>query len=108
MNYKSQVAIGNFDGFHLGHQALIKELMDLKTRKPQHQTIVITFNPHPRLFLNPQFPLINTLEQRQELLHLQKIDNVAFLDFSKLITDNIEPVSKGLVRILRMTRIKLF
>lgn len=43
------VAIGNFDGFHRGHQAVIQEMLG-KARERQLTPTVLTFEPHPRLF----------------------------------------------------------
>lgn len=42
------VAIGNFDGMHLGHQALVKRLVDVA---PRGRRAVLSFYPHPRIYL---------------------------------------------------------
>jgi len=47
------LAIGNFDGVHLGHQALLKELKAVAS-KQSLQTAVMTFEPHPREFFAPE------------------------------------------------------
>jgi len=47
------LAIGNFDGVHLGHQALLKELKAVASTQPL-QTAVMTFEPHPREFFAPE------------------------------------------------------
>ena len=47
------LAIGNFDGVHLGHQALLKELKAVAS-KQSLQTAVMTFEPHPREFFSPE------------------------------------------------------
>ena len=48
---KSVVTIGNFDGFHLGHQRLLNILQD-RAHALQAPAVVITFEPHPQEFFN--------------------------------------------------------
>ena len=62
------VALGNFDGFHLGHQAVVNRAVALgfHQRRP---VIVATFDPHPVRFFKPDIPpfRLTNLEQRQRL-----------------------------------------
>ena len=62
------LALGNFDGFHLGHQAVVNRAIALgfHTRKP---VIVATFDPHPVRHFRPDVPpfKLTTLDQRQDL-----------------------------------------
>lgn len=62
------VALGNFDGFHLGHQAVVGEALAI-ARQLQRPCIVATFDPHPRRLFQPDAPpfRLTTLDQRQEL-----------------------------------------
>ena len=62
------IALGNFDGFHLGHQAVAKEAIDW-ARAEGRPSIIATFDPHPvRHFKPDAAPFrLTTLEQRQEL-----------------------------------------
>ena len=62
------IALGNFDGFHLGHQAVAQEAIDW-ARAEGRPSIVATFDPHPvRHFKPDAAPFrLTTLEQRQEL-----------------------------------------
>ncbi|WP_375291029.1 bifunctional riboflavin kinase/FAD synthetase [Qipengyuania sp.] len=62
------VALGNFDGFHLGHQAVAKEAIDW-ARAQGRPSIIATFDPHPVRFFKPEAApfRLTTLEQRQEL-----------------------------------------
>lgn len=62
------IALGNFDGFHLGHQAVAKEAIDW-ARAEGRPAIIATFDPHPvQLFQPDTAPFrLTTLEQRQEL-----------------------------------------
>jgi riboflavin kinase / FMN adenylyltransferase len=64
----SVLALGNFDGFHLGHQAVVSRAISLgfHMRRP---VIVATFDPHPVSYFKPDLPpfRLTTLDQRQEL-----------------------------------------
>ncbi len=59
------VSIGNFDGMHLGHQKILRAVVD-RARKQQAVATVITFDPHPLKVLRPAQapPLVCTLAQR--------------------------------------------
>jgi riboflavin kinase/FMN adenylyltransferase len=62
------VALGNFDGFHKGHQAVAGEAIRW-ARSEGRPSIVATFDPHPARLFQPDAPpfRLTTLEQRQEL-----------------------------------------
>jgi riboflavin kinase/FMN adenylyltransferase len=64
----SILALGNFDGFHLGHQAVVSRAVarGFHERRP---VIVATFDPHPVRFFKPDVPpfRLTSLDQRQEL-----------------------------------------
>ncbi|UOR16236.1 bifunctional riboflavin kinase/FAD synthetase [Qipengyuania aquimaris] len=62
------IALGNFDGFHLGHQEVAKEAIDW-ARAEGRPSIIATFDPHPVRFFKPDAApfRLTTLEQRQEL-----------------------------------------
>ena len=62
------VALGNFDGFHLGHEAVAREAIGW-ARAEGRPAIIATFDPHPVRFFKPDIPpfRLTTLEQRQEL-----------------------------------------
>jgi len=62
------IALGNFDGFHLGHQAVAGEAIRW-ARAEGRPAIVATFDPHPVRFFKPDVEpfRLTTLEQRQEL-----------------------------------------
>ncbi len=63
------VAIGNFDGVHRGHQAMIAQLCR-RAREYATSSVVLTFDPHPISLLRPEHtpPPLSTLERKQELL----------------------------------------
>jgi riboflavin kinase/FMN adenylyltransferase len=62
------VALGNFDGFHLGHQAVVREAVEW-ARAEQRPAIVATFDPHPVRHFAPHVPpfRLTSLDQREEL-----------------------------------------
>jgi len=78
------VAIGTFDGVHIGHQYLIKELLKM-AKETSSVPVILTFFPHPREVLNPKdfHQLIITHAQKVELLHHYGIKAVVTIPFSK-------------------------
>ena len=62
------IALGNFDGFHRGHQAVAGEAIAW-AKAEGRPSIIATFDPHPVRFFRPETPpfRLTTLEQRQEL-----------------------------------------
>jgi riboflavin kinase / FMN adenylyltransferase len=60
------VAIGNFDGVHRGHRAVIGAAL-MRARKLGRKAVALTFTPHPRLFLRPQEPLFQLSGERDKL-----------------------------------------
>lgn len=79
------VTSGTFDGVHIGHQKILSRLKEI-ARKNNGQTVVITFWPHPRLVLYPDqtdLKLLNTFEEKAELLRDQGIDHLLRIPFTK-------------------------
>jgi riboflavin kinase/FMN adenylyltransferase len=74
------VTIGNFDGVHRGHQALLAELVRQARRLPG-PAVALTFDPHPLQLLRPaQFqPVLTTLAERGRLLQIYGADQVVIL-----------------------------
>ena len=64
----SIVALGNFDGFHLGHQAVVNRAIALGFHE-RRSVIVATFDPHPVRFFKPDVPpfRLTNLDQRERL-----------------------------------------
>ena len=71
------VAIGTFDGVHLGHRAVIRAAVDAGLRPT-----VVTFDPHPRTALGNTVELLSTLDRRLELLHECGIADVLVVEFT--------------------------
>ena len=67
------VAIGNFDGVHRGHRAVIGAALT-RARKIGRKAAALTFTPHPRLFLRPQEPLFQLSSERDKLRLLAATD----------------------------------
>lgn len=79
------VTSGTFDGVHVGHQKILGRLREV-AKKNDGETVVITFWPHPRLVLYPNdtdLKLLNTFEEKAELLKEQKIDHLLRIPFTK-------------------------
>jgi riboflavin kinase/FMN adenylyltransferase len=77
------VAIGNFDGVHLGHQALFARARELV--RPAGEVVALTFEPHPARFFNPELapPLIQTPEQKLAALEACGVDAVVAEPFDR-------------------------
>jgi riboflavin kinase/FMN adenylyltransferase len=79
------VATGFFDGVHLGHRQVIKQLVEAAAVRGVEST-VITFWPHPRNVLQKEardLRLLTTLQQKKELLLSLGVDHVEVLPFTK-------------------------
>jgi riboflavin kinase/FMN adenylyltransferase len=79
------LAIGFFDGFHRGHREIVRTL--LRARKPGYRTAILTFANHPFTYLRPASvpPLINTLEERVNILGSTGIDELYLVPFDERI-----------------------
>ncbi len=69
---KTVVAIGNFDGLHLGHQSLLNHARQVAIRL-QVPLVVYTFNPHPTMELRPQTPLKLLMTYDEKRLQLGRL-----------------------------------
>lgn len=78
------VTSGTFDGVHVGHQKILSRLHEIAERT-NGETVVITFWPHPRLVLNPDadIKLLNTFEEKAELIKEQGVHHLLRIPFTK-------------------------
>ena len=78
------ITVGTFDGVHLGHQKIIERLKKL-ANNTHGETVLLTFEPHPRkvLFKNQTLKLINTLEEKINLLDTYGLDHLVIYPFTQ-------------------------
>lgn len=101
----SVITIGTFDGVHKGHQKLIERINTLAAEQGG-ESIIITFHPHPRIVINPEdksLRLLNTIEEKTELLEKYGVDNTVIVPFSRDFSEQSaqEYVSNFLVKNFR-------
>lgn len=78
--------IGNFDGHHLGHRALLQTVVET-ARKAQGTALVLTFDPHPVKILAPHVDLrfLTSPEEKLARFELAGVDEVVFLEFTPVL-----------------------
>ena len=79
------VTIGTFDGVHTGHARILHQLRE-EAARVDGETVIITFFPHPRKVVqggNHDVRLINTLQEKIDLLSWQKIDHLVIVPFTE-------------------------
>ena len=80
------VTTGSFDGVHIGHRTILDRLKALAS-KYNGESVLITFDPHPRKVLYPEtagreLRLINSQEEKLDLLEKAGLDNVIIIEFT--------------------------
>src|SRR5919112_650411 len=99
----SIVALGNFDGFHLGHQAVVGRAIQrgFHERRP---VIVATFDPHPVRYFKPDAPpfRLTSLDQRERLFAAAGADAMIVFHFGALLaaTPAGEFISSNLLELI--------
>jgi riboflavin kinase/FMN adenylyltransferase len=80
------IALGNFDGFHLGHQAVARAAVDW-ARAEGRPAIIATFDPHPVRFFKPDASpfRLTTLDQREELFAQAGADAMLVFGFDDVL-----------------------
>ncbi|HXE56401.1 MAG TPA: bifunctional riboflavin kinase/FAD synthetase [Gemmatimonadales bacterium] len=80
----STVTVGTFDGVHLGHQAVLREIAE-RARQAGRKSVLVTFEPHPLEVVNPQAapPLLTVGAERRVALAQTALDYVVFLRFDR-------------------------
>lgn len=79
------ITIGTFDGVHTGHLQIIQQLKE-EARKINGESVIITFDPHPRMVISSDkstIKLLNTLNEKTELLEQQGVDHVVVVPFTQ-------------------------
>ena len=88
-NKDSTLTVGTFDGVHLAHQKIIKEVVAL-ARKRNSRSVVVTFEPHPREVVSnagTKIQLLTTLQERQELCGQLGVDWFVVINFDKTLSN---------------------
>lgn len=83
---KTVLTIGSFDGVHLGHKALIDQLLDI-SKNEDAESILITFHPHPRKILGDKIELLTTLDEKIEILSKLGLDHLAIIPFTESFSE---------------------
>jgi riboflavin kinase/FMN adenylyltransferase len=80
------VAIGNFDGIHLGHQKILQVLID-EAKKENLFPLVLTFHPHPaKILAKRKMELLQTIEQRLDEIKKSGIQMTVVLSFDRALS----------------------
>ena len=102
------LAIGNFDGVHLGHQQIIKDLVSYAVEQKKSSAI-LSFDPHPRQFFSrdlDRYQIIG-IKEKQKILSEFGIDDLFFLKFNESIS-NLSPndfITKIIVHQLQVSKL---
>ncbi|KAA1247517.1 bifunctional riboflavin kinase/FAD synthetase [Aquimarina sp. RZ0] len=80
----SVVTIGTFDGVHIGHKKIIEQLVEAAMQN-NLESVILTFFPHPRMVLqkDTNIKLINTIDERIQILEKTGLDNLVIHPFTK-------------------------
>nr|MDP8993553.1 bifunctional riboflavin kinase/FMN adenylyltransferase [Pseudomonadota bacterium] len=86
------VALGNFDGFHKGHQAVVARAVH-RARAEGRPVLVATFDPHPVRFFKPDLPpfRLTTLDQRERLFAAAGADAMIVFRFDAVLASVMAP-----------------
>src|SRR3989304_1625608 len=81
-------SLGNYDGVHLGHQAVLQKTVE-QARRLFLPSVAVTFDPVPKKILYPETapPLIQTVEQRLRKLELLGLDHSIVVAFDHHLAD---------------------
>ena len=78
------VTLGTFDGVHIGHQKIIKQLIDT-AKQNRLKSVILTFFPHPRMVLqkDSNIKMINTIDERAKIINGLRLDQLLIKKFTK-------------------------
>ena len=84
-DFRVTLTIGTFDGVHIGHQSIIKELNRM-SKLEKGESVLLTFDPHPRHVLFPEdhgLKLLTTIDERLDLLKDYGLQHIIIQEFSR-------------------------
>lgn len=83
-DHHTVVTIGTFDGVHVGHQKILERLVNT-AKAGNLESAILTFFPHPRMVLqkDAEIKLINTIEERKDILAKSGVDHLIIHPFTK-------------------------
>lgn len=96
------ITIGTFDGVHVGHRAILSEVVKMAAAEGK-DSAVVTFHPHPRIVLGQQVALLNTRDEKRAIFESTGISHLVEIPFTtdfadleadqfiKLLVDHIHP-----------------
>lgn len=103
--YNSIIAIGNFDGFHKGHQEVVKKAKKI-SKNNKTKVGVLTFEPHPKTYFNKKFDnfRLTPFREKYKVLKDAKVDFMINIRFDKkfLETTAIDFIEEKLVKDLKV------
>ena len=102
---KSVLTVGTFDGIHLGHREIIKELLKIAKEKDLVSSL-LTFEPHPKTVVQDsphRIKLLTTLEEKLEILHKIGLERVIIAKFTREFS---EMNYKNFVEEILLSRLK--
>ena len=87
-NKKTIVTIGTFDGVHIGHKQIIAKIVQ-NCQLENLESVILTFFPHPRMVLNENsdIKLLNTIDEKSELLNQNNIQNLVIQNFDTAFSE---------------------
>ncbi len=82
------IALGNFDGFHLGHQGVVGRAV-ARAHHERRPALVATFDPHPARFFNADAPpfRLSSLDQRERMFAAAGADAMLVIPFDAMLAD---------------------
>lgn len=83
-DFKVVLTLGTFDGVHIGHQSIVREL-NKNAQKIGGESVLLTFYPHPRYVIFPddqKLKLLTTIEERSRMLENYGLDHLIIQEFT--------------------------